>query len=131
MNILDHNFPENQLTSLRNRRIRFQKIGRDIGRPAWEDWQEIRRLLHQLKQPTFFTRDNDFYHPKYRHSGYCIVFLDVPVLQSADGVSRFLRHPDFRTKRQRMGKVVRVSSSRLSYWEIQRDAEKIVEWVVP
>lgn len=98
MNILDHNFPESQLIPLRNRRIHLQKIGRDIGRPAWDDWQEIRRFLHRLKQPTFFTRDNDFYHPKYRHSGHCIVFLDVPVLQSADYVYRFLRHPDFRTK---------------------------------
>jgi len=77
VNLLDHNFPENQLTQLRNQRIHFQKIGRDLGRPSWDDWQEIRRVLHQLKQPTFFTRDDDFYHPKYRHSGYYIVFLDV------------------------------------------------------
>ena len=63
MNILDHNFPEDQLLQLRDHRIPFQKIGRDIGQPSWDDWQEIRRFLHQLKQPTFFTRDDDFYHP--------------------------------------------------------------------
>ena len=131
MNLLDHNFPENQLPQLQNRRIHFRKIGRDIGQPAWDDWGEIRRLLHRLKQPTFFTRDNDFYHPKYRHSGHCIVFLDVPVLQSADYVYRFLRHPSFRTKRLRMGKVVRVSTTRLSYWQLKSNTGEIVEWVTP
>ena len=138
MNILDHNFPEDQLPNLSNWRIHFKKIGRDIGRPTWADWEEIHRLLHSLKQPTFFTRDNDFYHPGYRHAGYCVVFLDIPVLQSSDFVRRFLssavyfvncRHPDFRTKRLRMGKVARISSHRISYWEINSDDEKIVEWI--
>jgi len=128
MNILDHNFPENQLHNLSNWRIHFKKIGRDIGRPVWADWEEIRRLLHSLKQPTFFTRDNDFYHPRYLHAGHCIVFLDVPVLQSSDFVRRFLRHPDFRTKRLRMGKVVRISAHRIIYLEINSNDEKIVEW---
>jgi len=50
-------------------------------------------------------------------------------LQSSDFVRRFLRHPDFRTKRLRMGKVARISSHRISYWEINSDDEKIVEWI--
>lgn len=128
MNILDHNFPETQLPQLSAWHIPYQKIGRDIGEPTWDDWQHIRRLLHQLKQPTFFTRDDDFYHPSYRHAGYCVVFLQVPVLESADYVRRVLRHSRFRTKSQRMGKVLRVSSAGISYWTIGSDEEHIAGW---
>jgi len=49
-------------------------------------------------------------------------------LQSSDFVRRFLHHPDFRTKRLRMGKVVRVSSHRVTYWEINNNDEEIVDW---
>ena len=61
---------------------------------------------------------------------YCIVFLDVSVLQLAEYLYRFLRRPKFCTKPLRMGKVVGVSANRLSYWHIKIDTEQIVRWVI-
>lgn len=57
MIILDHNIPEDQAQRLRRRRVRFRQIGFEVGRPEWDDQQEILRFLHATKQITFFTRD--------------------------------------------------------------------------
>ena len=59
MNILDENIPESQRQLLRSWRIRTQQIGHELGRRGMKD-EEIIPLLHQLRRPTFFTRDLDF-----------------------------------------------------------------------
>lgn len=56
MILLDHNISEHQVALLRQARLRPQQIGRDIGRPEWQDFEEILRHLHRLKATTFFTR---------------------------------------------------------------------------
>ncbi len=61
MILIDHNIPEHQVVLLRKARLRPQQIGRDIGRPEWQDFEEILRYLHRLKASTFFTRDEDFF----------------------------------------------------------------------
>jgi hypothetical protein len=55
--ILDHNIPEDQVEQLCRWRIRFRQIGFEVGRPEWDDQQEILRYLHQVKRCTSFTRD--------------------------------------------------------------------------
>jgi hypothetical protein len=80
---LDHNIPEDQAQQLRRRRIHCQQIGFEVGRPEWDDQQEILRFLHAVKQPTFFTRDLGFFRAPLRHANYCIVTLTVPVLETA------------------------------------------------
>jgi hypothetical protein len=59
--ILDHNIPEDQVQRLRRRRVRFRQIGFEVGRPEWDDQQEILRFLHPTKRITFFTRDLGFF----------------------------------------------------------------------
>jgi hypothetical protein len=81
-----------------------------------------------LRQPTLFTRDHDFYKPSLLHPGYCLVLLDVAFDEVADYVRRFLRHRSFRTQAQRMGKVVRVRHSGVSWWEAGGKAERAVSW---
>ena len=54
MIILDHNIPEDQAQQLRGRRIHFRQIGVEVGRPEWDDQQEILRFLHSSKQLTFW-----------------------------------------------------------------------------
>jgi len=81
-----------------------------------------------LRRPTFFTRDEDFYKPNLRHSGYCLVHLDVLPEEVAEYIRRFLRHPSFRTQAQRMGKVVRVRHSGLAWWETGAKVEHAVSW---
>ncbi|MGH9766776.1 MAG: hypothetical protein ACREAB_05010 [Blastocatellia bacterium] len=79
-----------------------------------DDHNQIIPLLHSLRRPTFFTRVHDFYKPNLRHSGYCLVCLDLPPDEVAEYIHCFLRHKSFRTQAQRMGKVVRVRHSGLT-----------------
>ncbi len=95
MIILDHNIPEDQAQQLRGRRIHFRQIGVEVGRPEWDDQQEILRFLHATKQITFFTRDLGFFRPSWRHANYCLVTLTVPVLETAHYISKLLRHPQW------------------------------------
>ncbi len=61
MILLDHDIPEYQVEILRRARLRPQQIGREVGRPEWQDLEEILRSLHRLKLVTFVTRDEGFF----------------------------------------------------------------------
>jgi len=126
--ILDHNIPQDQAQQLRRRRVRFQQIGFEVGRPEWEDQQEILRFLHATKQITFFTRDLGFFRAPLRHANYCIVALAVPVLETSRYISNFLRHSHFNTRAKRNGKVIRVSTRSITFWEIGRPRQSAVHW---
>ena len=65
MIVLDHNIPEDQAEQLRRRRIHFRQVGFEVGRPEWDDQQEILRFLHATKQITFFTRDLGFFRARF------------------------------------------------------------------
>jgi hypothetical protein len=43
-------------------------------------------------------------------------------------IRRLLRHSEFRTQAQRMGKVARVRHTGVSYWQIQVKGEQTVSW---
>lgn len=128
MILLDHNIPEHQVELLRRARLRPQQIGRDVGRPEWQDFEEILRHLHRLKAITFITRDEDFFHRRLCHSNYSLVVVSGLVIDTAKDVRRFLRHRDFRTKQQRMGKVVRLSSTGMVWWEISKESQQRRSW---
>jgi len=118
MNLLDENIVATERERLRAWKIHFRRIGGEVGRLGMKDRNEIIPLLHTLRRPTFFTRDHDFYHPALRHSGYCLVFLDVAFNEAAEFIRRFLRHPAGRIQAQRMGKVIRVHHGGLRYWQV-------------
>jgi hypothetical protein len=126
--ILDHNIAEDQAEQLRCWRIHFRQIGFEVGRPEWDDQQEILRYLHAIKQPTFFTRDLGFFRPRLSHANYCLVILTVPVLETAFYIRKLLRHPDFRTKAKRNGKVIKVSTDHISIWEIGQRRQSFFHW---
>ena len=126
MNVLDENIVVSQRQLLRSWKIHFRRIGGEVGRLGMNDRQEIIPLLHSLRRPTFFTRDQDFYHPWLRHPGYCLVFLDVQPLAAAQYIRRFLRHTKFRTQGQRMGKVVRIHEDGVRFWQFNGGSEEIV-----
>lgn len=73
MILLDHNIPESQADQLRRWRIRFRQIGFEVGRPEWDDQEEILRYLHAAKRVTFFTRDLGFFRRRLCHPNYCLV----------------------------------------------------------
>ncbi len=128
MNVLDENIDRPQRQQLQSWKVHFRHIGTQLGRLGMEDRQQIIPLLHALRRPTFFTLDRDFSQPELCHSGYCLVYLDVEPDEAAAYIRRFLRHPAFRTQAQRMGKVVRVRPTGLSWWEVGVKAERALSW---
>jgi hypothetical protein len=128
MNILDEDIGYSQRQWLEKWKIHFRQIGMEIGYSGMKDRNEIIPLLHSLRRPTFFSLDRGFYHPTLRHHGYCLVHLDVWNDEAADYIRRFLRHPSFRTQAQRLGKIVRVHHSGLSWWEAGGRVERAISW---
>lgn len=126
MNILDENIISWQSDRLTALKIHYRQIGVGLGRKGMDDRDQIIPLLHSLRRPTFFTRDHDFYKPDLCHAGYCLVYLDLAPDEVAEYIHRFLRHKSFRTQAQRMGKVVRVRHSGLSWWEAGGKAERAI-----
>jgi hypothetical protein len=126
--ILDHNLPEDQIEQLRRWRIHFRQIGFEVGRPEWDDQQQILRYLHTTRQVTFFTRDLGFYRRRLCHSNYCLVVLTVPVLETAGYIRRFLRHPMFRTVANRQGRVSKVSTDRITFWQAGEQRHVTLGW---
>ncbi len=127
MNVLDENIIDSQRRLLTNWRVSVRQIGYEVGRKGVKD-QEIVPLLHQLDQPTFFTRDDDFYERKLCHAGYCLVLLDVRKEEVAFFVRRILQQPSFNTKAKRMGKVIRASHVGLSFWRLHGEKEEQLSW---
>jgi hypothetical protein len=128
MNLLDENIFEPQRLRLIAWKIHVRQIGVDIGQRGMDDRQGIIPLLHTLRRPTFFTRDQDFYRPWLRHPGYCLVFLEVNPDETAYYIRRFLRHPSFRTQAQRMGKIVRLHEDGVSSWQLGAGKAEFLAW---
>ncbi|MBM3995286.1 MAG: hypothetical protein FJ303_14210 [Planctomycetes bacterium] len=76
MNVLNEDSPDDQRRWLLAKRVRVQKIGRDIGRSGLKDDGIIPCLL-QLNRPTFFTLYQDFCDRRLCHQEYCIVYLEM------------------------------------------------------
>ena len=128
MNILDENILLSQRDQLRAWKVHFRQIGMEIGRSGMKDHKDIIPLLHTLHHPTFFSCDHGFYRAQLRYAGYCVVWLDVLDDEAATYIRRLLRHQAFRTQAQRMGKVIRVRHSGVSYWQLRERKERLVSW---
>jgi hypothetical protein len=66
MNILDENIVFQQREILRRWRIPFRQIACELGKQGMKDPQIVPLLL-RLKQPTFFTRDFDYFDAQLCH----------------------------------------------------------------
>jgi hypothetical protein len=86
VNLLDENFPDDQAPLLKEWRIPFRKIGREVSCLGIKD-PDILPLLHGLRRATFFTQDRGFFEAGLCHARYCLVWLDVP----ADDAALFVR----------------------------------------
>jgi hypothetical protein len=128
--ILDENILDGQRLLLGASRIAVRQIGVDIGHKGLKD-EEIIVLLQRQRNPTFFTRDADFYLPNLRHPRYCLVVTSVGQYEVAPFIRRFLRHPDFDTNSKRMGRVVRVSHAGTAVWRLRSPIEIRTNWGRP
>ena len=89
-------------------------------------------LLCQVKQPTFVTINyTDFWRRVSADERYCIVCLqlstervdEIPLL-----LRRLFRLPGFKTKAERMGKVVLLNPQRVRYYQAREDQIHTVGW---
>jgi len=69
-----------------------------------------------------------FFRAPLRHANYRLVALTVPVLETADYIAKFLRHPQFNTRAKRNGKVIKVSTKSINFWAIGRQQHGTVRW---
>jgi len=127
VNLLDENIPESQRQLLRGWRIPARQIGLDAEQKGIKD-REIIPYLLQLHRVTFFTLDSGFYRRDLRHSRYCLVCLDVGKQEAASFIRRVLNHPELATVAQRMGVVMRVSSTGLVVWRLRTEIEARLSW---
>ncbi|MBI2925202.1 MAG: hypothetical protein HYY24_05805 [Verrucomicrobia bacterium] len=96
MNLLDENIPLDQRDLLRSWGIHGRLIGHDISESSVSD-DNIITLLHRLKQPTLFTRDEDFFQRRLCHLGYALIWLDAAPAEAAmfrPPLSATFSHPD-------------------------------------
>lgn len=128
MNLLDENFPEDQLPLLKEWRIAFRQIG-DVARPGIKD-PDIIPVLHKIGRVTFFTQDEDFFRRKLCHAAYCLVWLNVRADDAALQVRRLLRHPQFNTENKRMGIVARVYHGGIHFWQRNCASLQRVDWPI-
>ena len=129
MLIIDENISEIEIWRLREWRIAVRLIGADVAAKSATD-ENIIPILHRLKRPTLFTKDKDFWRRELMHAGYCLVHLDIPEHegQVAAFIRRFLRHRAFDTNAKRMGKVVRVHTRGVMFWQVGKQTVQTVKW---
>jgi hypothetical protein len=124
--VLDELFDESIHEQLKARRIAIDKIGAGFGKTGWLD-EHILQALHGSEK-TFHTRDHGFYRRSAAHSSYCIVYYEVPLAEMAAYIRRILRHPQFNTHAKRLGKVIKVTSQRIEFWQRDRSTKSIMRW---
>jgi hypothetical protein len=115
MIILDENFPDSQRDALRRLRLRPRQVGVDFLAKGYRDY-EIVDHMQRGGRTTFFSFDQDYYRRDWRHNRYCLVLLDIPRHNlSADFVRQLLRLPLFDTEAKRLGHVIRITPSGLTF----------------
>ena len=80
----------------------------------------IPEILRQQNQPTFVTiNERDFWRKVAIDSRYCVVCFtlsDARAREIPETLRTLLRRAEFRTKANRMGKVIRVTENEVSYY---------------
>jgi len=124
-NILDANIEADNVSQLR-RPLKVKQIGVHF-LPGSADDERIISLLRRLKTPTFVTKDcKDFYQRRRLDKRYCIICVDVHWTEFVSTVRKIFRHPLFNTVAKRMGKVIRVTSTHINYFEVGENKETTI-----
>jgi hypothetical protein len=127
VNLLDENIVANQRERLKGWHIPIRHVGYDIKQQGLQD-EAIIPFLLELRYPTFFTRDSDFYDRNLRHARYGLVCLVIGQYEVATFARRLLHHPEFDTTAKRMGRVIRVTRADISVWELHAEREIHFDW---
>jgi len=81
----------------------------------------IPELLIQQNSPTFVTiNSRDFWRKTGAHSKYCIICFaidDLRIGEIPEALRQLFKLQLFRSKAQRMGKIIRISDAGIKYYE--------------
>ncbi len=128
MIVLDENISAAEEAKLTGWGIRCRTIGVHVASKGDDDADILTTLL-TLKQPTFFSHDQDFWDQSRQHSRYCLVWLDTEETEQAHFIRALLRHPEFNTRAKRLGKVVRVHPDGLTCYDSHHGRPKRIAWL--
>lgn len=91
--------------------------------------EAIPMLLREVDRPTFLTINiSDFWRKVLPNLNYCIVAADLrqeDSLEAGGLLRRCLSLPEFRTKGNRMGKVILLRSTHLEYYSLDRRIRRL------
>ena len=93
----------------------------------------VPEILLTLQSPTFVTIDQDFWDVRLCHPDYCILYFALRDDQQEilPGLLRtLLRRQEFRSRATRMGKVARVGTKAVAYWEFRVRLLKSIQWKI-
>jgi len=80
----------------------------------------VASILQRIRHSTFLTIDGGFWKSHYCHHQYCIFYFslrDDQQKQLPELLRKVCQLNEFKTKRARMGKVVKITKSKIEYWE--------------
>ena len=90
----------------------------------------IHELLRQNPQRTFINiNERDFWRKalaSQRYSILCFSLPDARVREISDALRSVLRQSELRTKAQRVGKVIRVTSEEIRYYTVNQRRERVI-----
>ena len=92
----------------------------------------ILQILRKQKQPTFVTLDAGFFPKRRCDQRYCLIYFVVPRQQQnriPALLRQVLRLSIFKTKADRMGKVVRVREGKVEFWQASNEKKSIVRLI--
>lgn len=96
--------------------------------------ERVPLLLRQLRQPTFVTIDMGFWRKAFRDVKYCIFCFPLTndeQYKLPELLRALLRLPEFRSKNARMGKVARVATGSVHYWQLADESLHKLPWPAP
>ncbi len=133
MIVLDENLDEQRVRSPLASRYRGRVASiRDLRPGSVIKDEVIPALLCQHRDSIFLTTSvSDFWHLVPAHPRYCIVCAPLPNERQdelPELILSLLRHPAFRSNRQRIGKVIHLTRSRILFYESTRRLPRCVAW---
>lgn len=90
------------------------------------------QVLTHLNKPTLITIDDDFWDRRYCDRRYCLLYFVLPEEQQSHIpaiLRRLFRLEPFKTKAARMGKVARITFTKVSFWRLGSDKLYTIAWL--
>jgi hypothetical protein len=132
--VVDEHLHHEKVTKALENWITAEQIGVELGGFKGRSDERIIPALRALKRRTFVTIDDWFYQSELCDQAYCLVYFALSLDRQAEIpnlLRQLFRLPGFRTMRDRLGKVVRVSAEEVRYYERRVKGERTVAWPIP